>query len=103
MLKIQYFQNFVCNIFKYYVNSPALACQNWSVIVKDPYAKTEWLVICYEKTFYAVRLGPTFINIPVYQILIAKKVVVSRHLIQRLSTHLGNCTQNLIELEIDRN
>ena len=103
MLKIQYFQNFVCNIFKYYVNSPALACQNWSVIVKDPYAKTEWLVICYEKTVYAVRLGPTFINIPVYQILIAKKVVVSRHLIQRLSTHLGNCTQNLIELEIDRN
>ena len=37
------------NILKY-VDSPmnlALTCRNWSVIVKDPYAKTEWFLVNY--------------------------------------------------------
>ena len=71
---MQYFQNYEyeikINILKY-VNSPlnlALTCRNWSAIAKDPYAKTEWLILRYGKThalFNAVRLGPTFIDIPV--------------------------------------
>ncbi|PKY19790.1 hypothetical protein RhiirB3_432937 [Rhizophagus irregularis] len=46
----QTFENFVdeikINIFKY-VNHPlnlALTCRKWSIVVKDPYAKTEWLI-----------------------------------------------------------
>src|SRR5436190_12605183 len=92
-LKIPRFQNFEyeikITIFKY-VNSPlnlALTCRNWSIIAKDPYAKTEWLIIRYEKAhklFHTIRLGPTF-NIPVCQTLIAR----SRYFIQRLLMHFG--------------
>ena len=68
---MQYFQNFEyeikINIFKY-VDSPlnlALTCRNWSVIAKDPYAKSEWLIVHFGKEralFHAVRLGPTFFD-----------------------------------------
>ena len=101
MSKTQYFQNFEyeikINIFKY-VDSPinlALICRNWSVysvIAKDPYAKTEWLIIRYGKAhalFHAVSLGPTFIDIPVCQTLIARKVIISRYFVQRLLMHFG--------------
>ena len=53
-------------------NNLALTCRNWSVIAKDPYAKTEWLIVHYGKAhalFHAVRLGPSFIDIPVCQTL----------------------------------
>src|SRR2546423_7023066 len=110
MSKIQYFQNFEyeikINIFKY-VNSPlnlTLTCRNWSVIAKDPYAKTEWLIKRYEKanaSFHAVRLGPTFIDITVCQALIARNVVISRYFIQRLLMHFGRYDQRLIELKIE--
>ncbi|RIA98880.1 hypothetical protein C1645_748676 [Glomus cerebriforme] len=53
---MQNFKNFEyeikINIFKY-VNFPlnlALTCRNWSVIVKDPYAKSEWLIAHFGKT-----------------------------------------------------
>src|SRR5688572_18217097 len=112
MSKIQYFQNFEyeikINIFKY-VNSPlnlALTCRNWSVFAKDPYAKTQWLIIRYGKAhalFQAVRLGPTFIDIPVCQTLIARKVIISRYFVQRLLMHFGKYDQTLIELKIEHN
>ena len=110
MLKIQYFQIFEydikLNIFKY-VDSPlnlALTCRDWSVIAKDPYAKTEWLIIHYGKAhalFHAVRLGPTFIDIPVCQTLIARKVIISRYFVQRLLMHFGKYDEKLIEFEIE--
>ena len=56
------------NVFKY-VDSPinlALTCRSWSIISKDAYAKTEWLLVHYGRAhalFHAVRLGPTFIDI----------------------------------------
>ena len=95
-------------IFKY-VDSPlnlALICRNWSVIAKDPYAKPEWQIVHYGKAhalFHAVRLGPTFIDIPVCQTLIARKVILSRYFIQRLLMHFGKYDQKLIELKIEHN
>src|SRR5437763_5197422 len=109
---MQYLQNIeyeiMITIFKY-VNFPlnlALTCRNWSIIAKDPYAKTEWLIVHYGKAhalLHAVRLGPTFIDIPVCQTLIARKVIISRYFIQRLLMHFGKYDQKLIELKIEHN
>jgi len=96
------------NIFKY-VEFPlnlALTCRRWSSISKDAYAKTEWLLVHYAKChalFHAVRLGPTFIDIPVCQTLITRKVPISRYFIQRLLMHFGKYDQKLIELKIEHN
>ncbi|GET55119.1 hypothetical protein GLOIN_2v1490054 [Rhizophagus irregularis DAOM 181602=DAOM 197198] len=80
---MQYFQNFEyeikINIYKY-IDFPlnlALTCRNWSVISKDAYAKTEWLLVRYGKShalFQAVRLGPTFIDIPLIELKIEHNV-----------------------------
>lgn len=104
------FQNFEdgikINIFKY-VDHPLnliLTCQIWSAISKNPYAKTEWLIVHYGKAhalFHAVRLGLTFIDMSVCQTLIAKNVVVSRYLIQRLFENFGTYNQKLIEFKIE--
>jgi hypothetical protein len=106
------FQNFIneikINIYKY-VDSPlnlALTCRNWCNISKDCYAKTEWLLVRYGKVhglFHAVRLGPTFIDIPVCQALISMKVPISQYFIQRLLMHFGKYDQKLIELKIEHN
>src|SRR5437762_559977 len=93
-------------IFKY-VDSPlnlALTCRNLSVIAKDPYAKSEWLIVHYGKAralFHAVRLGPTFIDIPVCQTLITRKFILLRDFIQRLLMHFEKYDPNLIELKIE--
>ena len=84
------------NIFKHvdYLTNLALTCLRWSKIVNDPYAKTEWLIERYEKAhamFHAVRLGPSFIDIPVCQNLFAKNVIISKYFIQRLLMHFGRC------------
>src|SRR5687768_10927732 len=66
------------NIFKYvdYPLNLALTCRNWSVIAKEPYAKSEWVIVVqYGKLhvlFHTVRLGPTFIDVPLCQTLIAR-------------------------------
>src|ERR1044072_6888033 len=98
---MQYFEYEIkINIFKY-VDSPlnlALTCQNWSVIAKDPYAKSEWLIVHYGKEhalFHAIRLGPTFIDISVCQFLIERRVIISRDFIQKLLRQFGTCDQNL--------
>ena len=105
-LKMQYCSNEIKILIFKYVDSPlnlALTCKNWCVILKDEYAKTEWLVVHYGKAhafFHAVRLGPTFIDIPVCQTLIAKKVPISRYFIQRLLMCFGKCDQKLMELRL---
>ena len=35
--------------YVYFPLNLALTCRNWSVIAKDPYAKTEWLIAHYGK------------------------------------------------------
>lgn len=95
-------------IFKFvkYPLNLSLTCQNWSVIAKDPYAKTEWLLVHYRKAhalYHAVRLGPTFIDIPVCQALIARKVFISKYFIQRLLINFGSYNSKLIQFEIEHN
>ena len=96
------------NIFKYvdYPLNLALTCRNWSVIVKDPYARSEWLIVHYGKLhalFHAVRLGPTFIDMPLCQTLIARNIGISRYFVQRLLMHFGKYDQKLIELKLEHN
>ena len=105
-----YFEHLVdeimINIFKY-VNYPlnlALTCRNWSIITKDPYAKTEWLIEHYGKghaLFHAVRLGLTFIDMTVCQSLIERKVMTSRYFIQILLKHFRIYSEKLIKLKIE--
>src|SRR6266496_1714005 len=109
---MQHFQNLEyiikINIYKY-VDFPlnlTLTCRDWSVISKDAYAKSEWLLVHFGKIhalFHAVRLGPTFINISVCQMLITKKVPISRYFIQRLVMNFEKYDQKLIELKIEHN
>ena len=109
---MQYFLNLEHEIkiiiFKY-VNNPlnlTLSCRNWSIIAKDPYVKADWLMVRYEKAhalFHAVRLGPTFIDIPLCQALIARNATVSRYFIQRLLIHFVKYDQELLDLKIEHN
>src|SRR4051812_39402917 len=108
---MQYLQNIEYEIkiiiFKY-VNSLlnlVLTCRNWSVIAKNPYAKTEWLIVRYGKAhalFHALRLGPTFIDITVCQTLIARNVAIPRYFIQRLLMPFGKHHQRLIIEDVSR-
>src|SRR2546430_8690670 len=74
--KLQYLEDEIKIIIFKHVDYPlnlALTCRNWSVIAKDPYAKSEWLMTHYGKEhalFHAVRLGPTFFDMAVYQKLV---------------------------------
>ena len=106
------FQNFEheikTNIFRF-VKIPInliLTCRNWSIIGKDPYAKSEWLILHYGRAhalFHAVRLGPTFIDVSVCQTLISRKVILSRYFTQRLLMNFGKYDQKLIEHKIEHN
>ncbi|CAB5180823.1 unnamed protein product [Rhizophagus irregularis] len=106
---MQYIENEIkIKIFKYvkYPLNLSLTCQDWSVIAKDPYAKTEWLLVHYRKAhalYHAVRLGPTFIDIPVCQALIARKVFISKYFIQRLLMHFRSYDSKLIQFETEHN
>ena len=79
---MQYFVKI--NIFKC-VEYPlylASTCQNWFVIAKDPYAKSEWLIVHYgneNALFNAIRLGLSFIT--------------SKYFIQRLLTYFNKYDQ----------
>ena len=58
----------------------------------------EWLLVHYGKAhalFHAVRLGPTFIDIPVCQILIARKTIILRYSQNRIERYI-------IQLDADR-
>ncbi|CAB5378502.1 unnamed protein product [Rhizophagus irregularis] len=96
------------NIFKY-VNYPlnlALTCRNWSVFIKNPYAKSEWLIVNYGKAhslFYAINLGPTFIDIAVCQTLIARDIIVfTRYFTQRLIQLKIEYNDNINQIGADR-
>src|SRR2546430_1596206 len=105
--KLQYLEDEIkINIFKYvdYPLNLALTYRNWSIIAKDPYAKTERLIVHCGKVhvlFHALRLGLTFIYIPVCQTLIARKVISPRYFIQRLLVHFEKYDRKLTELKIE--
>jgi hypothetical protein len=90
----QYFNDRIkISIFKY-VDHPlnlGLTCKSWASIVKNPSAKAEWLIINCGKVnalSYALKLGPTFINMAVFQNLIARKVTFSRCFIFRILKYI---------------
>jgi hypothetical protein len=65
------------------INSPlnlTLTCRHLSIVAKYSYAKIEWLITRHGKAYalllHAVRLGSTFINIQVCQILIARNIEI---------------------------
>ncbi|CAG8603188.1 5982_t:CDS:1 [Funneliformis mosseae] len=96
------------NIFKH-ADHPfnlARSCKSWAAVAKDSYAKTEWLLARSGKThalFVAVKLGPSFLTIPVCQNLLTRKVIISRYFVQRLLMHFGKYDQKLIDLKIEHN
>ncbi|GBC08200.1 hypothetical protein RclHR1_07970002 [Rhizophagus clarus] len=103
----QIFENFVyeikINIFKYVIHplNLALTCQNWSIIVKDPYAKIEWLIVNYGKKHalsQAIKLGPTFIDMALCQVLIERRIITSKSFIQILLKFFGKYNRKLSEL-----
>lgn len=106
---MQYLQNFEYEIkiiiFKYvdYPLNLTSTCRNWSVIAKDSYAKTKWLIEHHGREhalFHAVRLGVTFIDMTMCQSLIERKIISSRHFIQILLKHFRMHNQRLIEFSI---
>ncbi|GES98005.1 hypothetical protein GLOIN_2v1869416 [Rhizophagus clarus] len=84
-------------IFKYveYPLNLLLTFRSWLIIAKDPYAKTEWLLVHYEKThalyhavrYHAVRFGHTFIDVPVCQSLITRIQVEIEHNVGQLDAN----------------
>ncbi|GBC03944.1 hypothetical protein RclHR1_05400006 [Rhizophagus clarus] len=99
---MDYFRSFSneikINVFKY-VDHPlnlALTCKDWATISKDPSARTEWLIISYGKTCAlscAVRLGPTFINMEVFQTLVSRNVTFSRYFVLRILRYIRECNE----------
>jgi hypothetical protein len=80
-----------------------LTCRDWSNIAKISQAKAEWLLEQYKEKqeqalFYAVRLGPIFINVELCEILINEKnVIISKCFIEKLLTHFGRNVDNQFE------
>ncbi|RIB27158.1 hypothetical protein C2G38_2161351 [Gigaspora rosea] len=84
----------------------ALTCRTWSRVAKNETARAEWVIYHYGKAhalFHAVRLGPTFINLPVAQAIITRSGILSRYFVQKLLVHYGGYDFKLIELKIVHN
>ena len=80
--------------------------RNWSVIAKDPYAKSEWLIARYGKEnalFHAIRLIKLgfIIDEAVCKILIARKDITSEYIIRIILTYFNKYDH--IELKIEHN
>ncbi|CAG8730375.1 9118_t:CDS:2 [Cetraspora pellucida] len=110
---IPYFQHRLVDeisiiIFKY-VESPMnlmLTCKNWYKISIDQQARAKWIIYKYghaHALFYAIKLGPNFINLPVARAIIANKAIISRYFIQRLLLHFGKLDNDLVTLKMEYN
>ncbi|CAG8532802.1 8310_t:CDS:1 [Cetraspora pellucida] len=96
------------NFFKF-ITSPknfASSCKRFSIIARDEHARAEWIICQYGKAhalFHAIRLGPSFINLPVAKAIVAKKAILSRYFVQKLLINFGKHDQQLLELKIAHN
>src|SRR5260364_361830 len=96
------------NIFKR-IKKPLnlmLTCKEWRSVANNSEAKAEWVINTYGRAhalFHAVRLGPSFIDLPTAQAMITKRVILSRYFIQMLLLHYGNYDPNLIGQKITHN
>ncbi|GBC43866.2 uncharacterized protein OCT59_014888 [Rhizophagus irregularis] len=98
------------NIFRFveYPINLILTSRDWLRIAKDPYVKSKWLITKYGKLYAlynAARLGPSFIDISLYKILIARNenASVPIFFFQRLLMHLDKYDQKLIHLKTEDN
>ncbi|CAG8712604.1 5227_t:CDS:2, partial [Cetraspora pellucida] len=95
-------------IFKF-IPSPknfAVSCKRFSIIARDEHARADWIICQYGRAhalFHAIRLGPSFINLPVAKAIVAKKAILSRYFVQKLLINFGKHDQQLLELKIAHN
>ncbi|CAG8539346.1 7946_t:CDS:1, partial [Scutellospora calospora] len=79
-----------------------LCCRRLAIIFKDPQVKAEWIIYQFGAAnclFYAIQLGPSFLDVAVAQAIIAKGGIISRYSIQRIHLNFGCYDQKLIELK----
>jgi hypothetical protein len=94
-------------IFRY-VSTPIsliLINRNWYSTSQDSHARAEWLIYKYGRAhalFHAIRLGNNFITVEVVQVLLAKKAIISRYLVQRLM-QFGTYDPKLTEMKTKYN
>ncbi|CAG8750283.1 17079_t:CDS:1, partial [Cetraspora pellucida] len=75
-----------------------LTCKTFLNVTKDSYFRTLWIFSQYGKPhalFYAVKLGPKFINIDIAK-MISEKTEISRYFIQRLCLAFGLIDHKLL-------
>ncbi|CAG8720267.1 2675_t:CDS:2, partial [Cetraspora pellucida] len=98
----------IINIFKHvkYPFDLLLSCKKFYAISKDCQARAEWIIFQYGKAhclFHAIKLGPTFINVEVAQLIVARGGILSRYFVQKLLIHFGSYDEKLIKLKITFN
>ncbi|CAG8568111.1 10182_t:CDS:1 [Scutellospora calospora] len=85
-----------------YPKNLILCCRRLAIIFKDPQVKAEWIIYQFGAAnclFYAIQLGPSFLDVAVAQAIIAKGGIISRYSIQRIHLNFGCYDQKLIELK----
>jgi hypothetical protein len=102
----------LCNELKVeifrYVTTPmslVLLNRNWHSTSQDCHARAEWLIYKYGRAhalFHAIRLN-NFVTVEVVQVLLAKKAIISRYFVQRLTMQFGSYDPKLIEMRTKYN
>ncbi|CAG8834075.1 4523_t:CDS:1, partial [Cetraspora pellucida] len=85
------------------LNHMIIVCKRFYTIISDHQFKADWIIFRFGKThalFYAVNLGPSFINIKVVEAIICKGGNFSRYFIQRLHTVVGFFDKDLLKHKI---
>ncbi|CAG8459337.1 5994_t:CDS:1 [Cetraspora pellucida] len=77
-------------------------CRRLAIISKDPQVKAAWIIYQFGAAhclFYAVKLGPSYLDVAVAQAIIAQGGILSRYFVQRLHMNFGASDEKLIELK----
>src|SRR5437763_971711 len=75
-----------------YPASFARANKSLLKVSRDPYVRCKWLLYHYGKVhalFFAVSLGPSFINVEVVKNALANGAILSRYFLQKLNQCFG--------------
>ncbi|CAG8743149.1 17226_t:CDS:2 [Cetraspora pellucida] len=77
-------------------------CRRLAIISKDPQVKAAWIIYQFGVAhclFYAVKLGPSYLDVAVAQAIISQGGILSRYFVQRLHMNFGASDEKLIELK----
>ncbi|RIB08338.1 hypothetical protein C2G38_2045246 [Gigaspora rosea] len=80
-----------------------LSCRRIAKLSKDPQVKAAWIIYQFGAAhclFYAIKIGPSFLDVTVAQAIIAQGGILSRYFVQRLHMNFGTYDNKLIELKI---